>query len=140
MSASCWAAFLLCHQRGTYGGGGEVGATVVLGLQEGPVKPEVAGSLVYKDGHTPRAHQVYANDKETNWRGAEGSETEPTPSGHCNRSHKDGLGLADARAMKGQGSLMLMCTELPLTYYVFGTALDCGCTQPVSGRLVPLAW
>lgn len=56
---------------------------MVLGLQEGPVKPEVAGGLVYKDGHIPRAHQVYANDKETNWRGTEGSETEPTPSGHC---------------------------------------------------------
>lgn len=34
--------------------------------------------------------------------------------------------------MKGQSSLMLVCTELPLTYHVFGTTLDCGCTQPQS--------
>lgn len=61
------------------GGEKEAGARVVLELQEGAVKPEVAGGLIYKDGHTPRAHPVYANDKETNWRGTEDSEKRPDP-------------------------------------------------------------
>lgn len=90
---------------------------MVLGLQEGSVKPEVAGGLTDKDGHTPRdPPPVYANDQETNWQGTEDSEERTDPIRLLRLIlQKVASGWQMQGTRKGHRSLMLVCTELPLT-------------------------